>query len=247
MTDSDRRDSAERAERLWDGIDALIVDAVGTLIHPAPSVADAYALAANRQGVELDRGVVKARFTQAFANDESDEHRGPLATDEVVERRRWLRIVSQVLAEVPDRDRAFRELWDHFAHPGSWACYSDVDRLLRPVRARGMTIRIASNFDARLRPIVAGLGPLAGLENALVVSSEVGYRKPHPAFFQALCASVRVPPERILCVGDDIENDVRGASRAGLRAVLLSRSGGDFPSDVATVAGLDELVAHWPD
>jgi putative hydrolase of the HAD superfamily len=32
-----------------------------------------------------------------------------------------------------------------------------------------------------------------------------------------------LPPEAVLCVGDDLENDVRGAIRAGLSGLLLER------------------------
>ena len=87
-------------------------------------------------------------------------------------------------------------------------------------------MRIASNFDARLRGVVAGLPELAGLGDSLVISSEVGYRKPHPAFYRAACESLGLPPGRVLCVGDDPENDVLGPDRArASRAVLLDRSG----------------------
>jgi putative hydrolase of the HAD superfamily len=103
-------------------------------------------------------------------------------------------------------------------------------------------VRVASNFDGRLRGVVAGLPAVAGLRDALVISSEVGYRKPHPAFYRAACARLGLPPGRVLCVGDDLENDVLGAGRAGLRGVLLDRSGAG-PADRPWVAGLTELVA----
>src|SRR4051794_14224526 len=101
-------------ESLRGGGAGVVFDAVGTLIEPCPSVADVYTAAAARQGVVLDRDEVKGRFHRFFRHDELDEARGPLATDESIERRRWERIVSDVLAEVPDPARAFEELWDHF-------------------------------------------------------------------------------------------------------------------------------------
>src|SRR4051794_26865131 len=92
-------------------------DAVGTLIEPQPSVAEVYAESARRQGILLDRAVVKARFHQFFRSDEVDEARGPLVADEPGESRRWRRIVANVLPEVPDQARAFDELWTHFGRP----------------------------------------------------------------------------------------------------------------------------------
>ena len=42
---------------ILDGIGAIVFDAVGTLMHPSPSVADVYVAAALRQGIRLDRDV----------------------------------------------------------------------------------------------------------------------------------------------------------------------------------------------
>ena len=50
----------------WDLIAGIVLDAVGTLIKPVPSVADAYTEAARRQGVELNRDEVRARFNRHF-------------------------------------------------------------------------------------------------------------------------------------------------------------------------------------
>jgi putative hydrolase of the HAD superfamily len=148
-----------------------------------------------------------------------------MVTDEEIERRRWRRIVRAVLPELPDPERAFAELWGHFARPGAWRCYPDVGPAVRALAGAGLAVRIASNFDARLRGVVGGLPEVSGLGGALVISSEVGYRKPHPAFYRAACESLGLPPERVLFVGDDLENDVLGPTRAGLRAVLIDRDG----------------------
>jgi putative hydrolase of the HAD superfamily len=223
------------------GVGGIVFDAVGTLIDPTPTVAEAYAEAALRQGVVLPTGVVRDRFRRHFGDDEADELRGPMATDEGREYRRWKRIVENVLPELPDVDRAFGELWDHFGRPGSWRCFPDVGPALRALEGSGISIRIGSNFDGRLRGVLGGLPELSGLVDGLVVSSEVGYRKPHPAFYRAACGALGLPPGRVLWVGDDPENDVRGPRSAGLRAVLIDR-GGRAPGDLPRFEGLAGLV-----
>ena len=47
--------------------------------------------------------------------------------------------------------------------------------------------------------------------------------------------------KRVLCVGDDLENDVRGAIRAGLSGLWLDR-GAQRPSDLPHVPNLTALV-----
>ncbi len=112
----------------WNGIRGIVFDAVGTLIKPVPSVAEAYAAAARRQGVVLDLEEVRARFQVHFQSDKVHAEQGVLSTDEATERRRWRMIVTGVLPEVAEPDRAFDELWDHFSRPDSWRCYPDVRR-----------------------------------------------------------------------------------------------------------------------
>jgi putative hydrolase of the HAD superfamily len=210
----------------WNGIRGIVFDAVGTLITPVPSVAEAYQAAADRQGVALAADELKARFQVHFQSDKVHAGHGVLSTDEATERRRWHMIVKGVLPEVAEPDRAFDELWEHFSRPDSWRCYPDVENVLHSLEEQGIAVCVGSNFDARLRGVVRGLPELKSRMESLVISSEVGYRKPHPSFFHAACAQLGLPPASVLCVGDDPENDVRGAIRAGLSALLLHRGSG---------------------
>ena len=229
-------------ESLASGIAGIVIDAVGTLIEPVPSVAEVYAASARRQGVEVGRDELRSRFHRHFRNDELDETRGPMVTDEAIEFRRWRRIVSAVIPELPSPDECFGELWEHFARPGSWRCFDDVVPALQALAVAGIPVRIGSNFDSRLRTVVEGLPELSALGGDLLISSEVGYRKPHPAFFEAVCASLGLAPGRVLCVGDDLENDVRGAQRSGLSGVLISRFGKP-EEDMPHVTDLTSLFA----
>jgi putative hydrolase of the HAD superfamily len=230
-------------DALWDGIAGIVLDAVGTLIEPVPSVAEVYLAAARRQGLDLDPDTVRSRFRHAFAADEVNEARAPQATDEDNELRRWRRIVGNVLVEVPDAERAFEELWSHFARPEAWRCFPDVAPAIEALKSAGLRIAIGSNFDARLRAIIGGLPSLAAADIVPVISSEVGFRKPHRQFFSAACDALDLAPSCILCVGDDVENDVRGAARAGLREVWLDRRNRGTDEEVPVVSSLTALVA----
>ena len=227
----------------WNEIQGIVFDAVGTLIEPSPSVAMVYAQAAARQGIDVELHDVKDRFHRYFRNDEIDDLRGPLATDEILERRRWRRIVSNVLPDLPDADRGFEELWEHFGSPSSWRLFDDVANAMELLEGAGFPIRIASNFDRRLRGVVAGLPQLDGRVHPLVISSEVGYRKPHPRFYEASCESLGLPPSRVLYIGDDAENDVRGPRRAGLAGLLLDRDS-RHPDDIPYVPNLHVLIDY---
>jgi putative hydrolase of the HAD superfamily len=231
----------KKSQPNWSGIRGVVFDAVGTLIKPEPSVAEAYTAAAARQGIALAPDEVKARFAVHFESDKVHAEQGVLSTDEPTERRRWHMIVKGVLPEVAEPDRAFDELWEHFSRPDSWRCFPDVGTVLDSLAEQGISVCIGSNFDARLRGVVKGLPDLSSRIESLVVSSEVGFRKPHPSFFHAACSQLGLAPAEVLCVGDDPENDVRGAMRAGLSALLLHR-GPCFAGDLPHVPNLTALL-----
>jgi len=221
------------------GVHAVVFDAVGTLLHPEPTPAEIYAIIGQRFGSQLARSEIKPRFAAAFALEEVADRERRLTTDEARERERWRRIVAQVLDDVRDVDGCFQELWNHFTRPESWRLAPEAPRIVSALRRRGLATAIASNFDRRLHAVLAG-HPLE--LDVVVISSEVGWRKPSPAFFAAVCKSLDLSGEQILFVGDDRVNDYDGAQQAGLRAVLLDPAGRWVGDGSARIAHLGELL-----
>jgi putative hydrolase of the HAD superfamily len=201
-------------------IRAIFFDAVGTLIHPRPPAADVYFQASRRWGSRLSLEDIAGWFRDCFQAEEAIDAERGFVTSEEREVERWRRIVASTLSDVADQDGLFAELYEHFSRPSAWCCDVLADSVLGHLTARGYRLGIASNYDHRLRVVVAGLDALRSVEH-LVISSEVGWRKPARQFFEAVCEAVQLPPESILYVGDDLVNDFEGARDAGLRTVLL--------------------------
>ena len=59
---------------------------------------------------------------------------------------------------------------------------------------------------------------------------EHGAAKPAASIFHAACERLQCPPGEVLHVGDDIEMDVVGAHRAGLRTCWINRIDGNGPA-----------------
>jgi putative hydrolase of the HAD superfamily len=201
----------------------VFFDAVGTLLHPEPSAPLVYAVVGRRFGSRLKEATIIARFRAAFRRQEELDYAGGLRTDEAREAARWRAIVAEVLDDVADTEACFQELYAHFARANSWCCTPETAEVLNALSARGHVLGIASNFDRRLRGLVDNLPSLTPIRH-LVISSEIGWRKPASAFFTAMCRKVEATAEQILYVGDDPTNDYEGARAAGLRAVLLDTS-----------------------
>jgi len=96
-----------------------------------------------------------------------------------------------------------------------------VLELLDELRARGLRLGLVSNsFDPGwlVRGDLEAWG-LAERLDTVVLSSEVGKRKPHPAPFERALRELGVDPGRALFVGDSRNHDVKGAAEAGMATV----------------------------
>lgn len=200
---------------------AAFFDAVGTLIHPRPSAPVVYAAVAARHGLARSPADVRARFVAAYLKEEAADAAANWATSEARERERWHTIVCETLAGVNDPEACYRELFDHFARPEAWEVAAGADAVLRAFAARGLVLGMGSNYDGRLWSVLAGFPELDPLRGRVLISSEVGVRKPGAGFFAHVARAAGCAPGEVLFVGDDFDNDYSGATAAGLRAVLL--------------------------
>jgi putative hydrolase of the HAD superfamily len=144
--------------------------------------------------------------------------------------------IAEILAEAgvrsdhPGHDAAhtaYEEFWEPhtFTDP-------DVVPLLHGLRERGIKVGVLSNTiwtRAYHEGVFARDGVLDLIDGA-VYSSEIEHAKPHrEAFAAALAAVGESDPSRCVYVGDRPYEDVHGAQRAGLRAILVPHS--DIPAD----------------
>jgi putative hydrolase of the HAD superfamily len=93
--------------------------------------------------------------------------------------------------------------------------------LLESLRSRGLRLGLVSNaFDPGwlLHRDLEQMG-LAQRLDFSVFSSEVGFRKPHPAIFERALEALAVEPANALFVGDRLYEDVRGAGELGMTTV----------------------------
>jgi putative hydrolase of the HAD superfamily len=223
-----------------DGIRAVFFDAVGTVILPEPPAIEIYAAVARRHGLNLDPATIRKRFIESFNAEESTDRDRGWATSEEREVERWRRIVSASLRELADPGACFVELYDHFARPDAWRVPAEATAVFRSLQSRGIVLGLASNYDSRLSPVIAGHADLAPLRDRVVISAAVGCRKPARAFFEQVTRIAGCRPDEILLVGDDLDNDYNGAAAAGLEAVLLDPAGRhvNVPRRIETLAEL---------
>lgn len=203
---------------------AIFFDAVGTLLFPAVPVAQTYAQVGRRFGSRLSLSEIEQGFRAAFVREELLDRQKEWRTDEHREFRRWRDIVTATLNDAHTPFRCFEELYRHYGRPQAWRLATNTGAVLGELAAKGLVIGMASNYDQRLRTVVAGFKELAPVRH-LVISSEVGHRKPARAIFEAVVTAAGCAAADIVHVGDDPANDYDAADAAGLRAVLVDAAG----------------------
>ena len=110
-------------------------------------------------------------------------------------------------------DRALQEIFQ-----GAVAMDPRDRETLRRIAVKVPTV-LVSNYPSgdAIRRSLEKVG-IAGLFQAVVVSGDVGFVKPHPSMFRAALDAVRRPPAKTLFVGDRWDADICGAREAGLAA-----------------------------
>ena len=77
--------------------------------------------------------------------------------------------------------------------------------------------------------------------DALVLSTESGWMKPHPVAYREALRRIEVPADAAVMVGDDLEFDVRVPQALGLKAIWLRRDASRGPAPVTPDAIIDDL------
>lgn len=99
--------------------------------------------------------------------------------------------------------------------------------------ARSHRLAVVSNFD--YSPTALAILDAAGVRDlfaAIVVSDQVGWRKPRPDIFRYALQATDAEPSRTLFVGDKAELDVAGAHQVGMDAAWINPDREPLPAGV---------------
>jgi len=66
---------------------------------------------------------------------------------------------------------------------------------------------------------------LARFFDAIVISGELGVRKPHPLIFEEALRTLGIEAVNAVFVGDSLKADIHGAKKVGLKTILLENVG----------------------
>ena len=99
--------------------------------------------------------------------------------------------------------------------------------------AKSHKLAVVSNFDyTPMAWHVLEREGVADLFETVVVSDEVGWRKPKPVIFELALQRMGTAPGDALFVGDRADIDVAGAHGVGMAAAWINRDGSSLPEGV---------------
>lgn len=223
-------------------VHALALDFGGTLARPGPDP-DGHTVAAALR--KLSGTVVPEGFAETF--------------DAVT--RRVRRIDRESGRQTPFTEQL------HRAAEGCGAALPDLDaaeeavftavpdaeidpsaaRTLRELHASGLVCVLAcdSRRSESVRRRTLDAAGILGCFDALVLSSTLGVRKPHPAFYAAVVEADGRPAGEILFVGDTPAKDAVAPTAYGMRSVLIAddRPAGLDPS-IGVIRRFSELPSY---
>jgi putative hydrolase of the HAD superfamily len=132
-----------------------------------------------------------------------------------------------------------QQVWDRHVRPAP-----DALATLAALRSRGLRTAIVSNAPfppEMMRRQMGGLGFLAAVD-AVVLSAEVGRRKPAPEIYAAGLRALSVAAADAVYVGDRLLEDYEGPRRVGMEALLVTAlAAAPPPAGIPSIGRLAEL------
>jgi putative hydrolase of the HAD superfamily len=227
---------------------AVLLDGLGTLLSLAPPGPALAAALLREHGIEITVGEAEEAFAAEMRYYREHHHEARDDVTLAALRRRCAQTLLRALPRRWTQTLGSDQLMAPMLASLRFSAYPDAAAALARLRGRGMRLVAVSNWDVGLPLVLRRVGLARYLDGA-VTSGQVGHAKPAPSIFRAGIAVAGVSPWQAVHVGDSLENDVRGALRAGIGAVFLRRAGSedpaelDLPADVPVIDSLERLPA----
>ncbi len=199
------------------GVRAVTLDFGGTLVEG-----------------RLDKAVFVSRFRKLLSElgVEASGRDVRRAVSKALERRRALmeelreirfeEFYSIVLRELgaPVDEEVLERVFETYSNSFRWTVIPGAVEAVLELR-RGYRLAVVSNTTSRMPLVIIREMGLSDVFDAVVLSRDVGWRKPHPRIFGEALKALRVEAWEAVHVGDSPESDVTGAKAVGMRAILV--------------------------
>lgn len=140
-------------------------------------------------------------------------------------------------------DPAFgEELGEYFAavRRKSPFVYEETFAVLDELKGKVELLLLTNGDPSLQKEKLAGVPELAPYFNEIVISGAFGKGKPDPSIFEHCLSLLGMTKDDVVMVGDNLNTDILGASRAGIQTVWVNRKGKKNETDVTP----DHEISH---
>jgi len=213
---------------------AVLLDLDGTLLDGSglPAALRGTAVRLRELAPGLDPDAFVAAHTAAWAElwpEVEDEWMLGEGAGRDIERRVWAEALTRCGLPDPGLVDAAEAIHRDSARAAHRA-YPDVPGALGALRDGGFVTAIVTNGAGGLQRAKVADAGLAGAVDVVVVSSEVGTKKPEPGIVEHALALLDADPARSWFAGDNLWVDVVAGQRAGCRTAWVDRHGRRRPA-----------------
>ena len=225
----------------------VLFDVGDTLVRVDPSWGAVYAQACREFGLPVnDADVASAADAESAAGFWDGS--GPFEATREASFQRIKAFDERIMVRLghPDLpERFYRRIAELFEAVEAWHVFPDVAGALDRLAEARIPAVVVSNWMWGLPELLHDLDLARHFEH-IVVSSRVGYDKPHPAIFRHALELAGAHASHAIHVGDNPATDVGGARSAGVAPVLIRRKGDgaalrERHSDLADVPIIEDL------
>ena len=135
-------------------------------------------------------------------------------------------------------------LHEEFAENLSVPPFADALSVLQALRKQGLLLGVITNGGSKAQRAKLANSGLLPLLDIVLVSEEVGFKKPVPEIFQAALQALHCRAADAVFVGDSEQGDIRGAKAVRMLPVLRRYAGENFATEAhREVWSLNDLLA----
>ena len=209
---------------------AILFDFDNTLINYTQCEQEALRHTVLTHGIVQDEAAEWTRFQQIFnpINWSYWENRQQYTRNELT-LYTFRDTLQHYVGDIHAAELLSETYWDKFCN----SCYFEpgAHEALRHISASYQVGLITNGYGESQRKRLRACG-IEQYFDALVISDEVGIRKPNPRIFEIALQQLQVGREEVLFVGDSITDDYYGARNAGISFCHYNRDHSAISDDI---------------
>ena len=230
-------------------ISTILFDLVGTLIEESSSVLNTkdgyYGIQVKAIHCSLERDRISVDWPLFMSQYEQVRIRQQARSRQTLREYDMCKRVSDTLRffdyDIPSISNVIRRAVDSYMNPyvNSLQIQKTTHDLMKTLVAK-YKLGLVTNFpySPGAYQVLDRFG-LRPFFKAVVVSGEVGWKKPSQYIFEIALSKLSTKPEEAIFVGDDYKADIVGAKNAGMRTIFLCKE--PFNSKIADIT-INSLV-----